>query len=230
ALNKERAEEIAPFVQKLQAVEGDRKVRIEAFPNVVRDGLLAAPAAPPPPLPPAGVAAGQFAAIADERVLELPLADNVFLRQMPNLTIREYAHTLRPNWTEGSRADFSETVYWNAGIKTNPSTGIATVSFNLSDSVTSFSVLADAFAQNGTLGSNVSQVESVQPFSIEPKVPLQVTSGDVVQLPIGVINGMNRDLRGAEVKADATGGLKFTMLGDRSTTLHSKERARRLLQ
>src|SRR5205807_2228117 len=32
------------------------------------------------------------------------------------LTVREFAHTLRPNWSEGSRADFAETVYWNAGV------------------------------------------------------------------------------------------------------------------
>src|SRR5207249_8676470 len=54
--------------------------------------------------------------------------------------IREYAHTLRPNWTEGSRVDFAETVYWNAGVKTDTA-GLATVLFNLSDSVTSFRVL-----------------------------------------------------------------------------------------
>src|SRR5262249_12439439 len=107
-------------------------------------------------------------------------------------TVREYAHTRRPNWTEGSRVDFAETVYWNAGIKTNGFTGLANVSFNLSDSVTSFRVLADAFAQDGTLGAGVSEIQSVKPFSIEPKIPLQVTSGDVIELPIGLINGIGR--------------------------------------
>src|SRR4029079_13145400 len=101
------------------------------------------------------------------------------------VTVREYAHTLRPNWTEAARADFTETVYWNAGVKTDASTGTATVSFNLSDSVTSFRVLADAFSQDGTIGSGTSEIESAQPFSIEPKIPLQVTSGDIIQLPIG---------------------------------------------
>src|SRR5882672_6148667 len=146
------------------------------------------------------------------------------------VTVREYAHTLRPNWTEGSRVDFAETVYWNAGVKTDASTGLATLSFNLSDSVTSFRVLADGFTQDGTLGSSVSHVESVQPFSIEPKVPLQVTSGDVIQLPIGIVNGMSRELRGAEVTAGGTSGLQFTRLGDNPATLRPKERTRRLFQ
>ena len=66
-------------------------------------------------------------------------------------TVREYAHTLRPNYSEGSREDFTETVYWNAGVRTDASSGVATVSFNLSDSVTSFRVLADAFAEDGRL-------------------------------------------------------------------------------
>jgi hypothetical protein len=156
-----------------------------------------------------------------------------FLRQeaVANvLTVREYAHTLRPNWTAGSRVDFAETVYWNAGIKTDAATGAATVSFNLSDSVTSFSVLADGFTQNGTLGSSVSHVESVQPFSIEPKMPLQVTSGDVIQLPIGIVNGMSRELRSAEVTATGAAGLKFTKLGDNPAILGAKERTRRFLQ
>jgi len=96
--------------------------------------------------------------------------------------------------------------------------------------VTSFRVLADGFTQDGTLGSSVSHVESVQPFSIEPKVPLQVTSGDVIQLPIGIVNGMSRELRGVEVTAGGASVLKFTRLGDNPATLRPKERTRRLFQ
>src|SRR5206468_9385359 len=91
-------------------------------------------------------------------------------------------------------------------------------------------VLADGFTQNGTLGSSISHVESVQPFSIEPKMPLQVTSGDVIQLPVSIVNGMSRELRGAEVTASGAAGLKFTRLGDNPATLGAKERKRRLLQ
>jgi A-macroglobulin TED domain/Carboxypeptidase regulatory-like domain/Alpha-2-macroglobulin family/MG2 domain len=146
------------------------------------------------------------------------------------LTVREYAHTLRPNWTAGSRADFAETVYWNAGVRTDASTGVATVSFNLSDSVTSFRVMADGFARDGSLGSGVSDVESVQPFSIEPKIPLQVTSGDVIQLPVSFINGMSQELRGAEITLNGADALRFTRMGNNSTTLGAKERSRRFFQ
>jgi hypothetical protein len=146
------------------------------------------------------------------------------------LTVREYAHALRPNWSEGSRVDFTETVYWNAGVKTDAATGLATVSFNLSDSVTSFRVLADAFAQDGTLGSGVSEIESVQPFSIEPKFPLQVTSGDVVQLPLGIINGLSRPVRTAEVTVDEVAGIRVSSPGNNSISLGAKERTRRFIR
>jgi uncharacterized protein YfaS (alpha-2-macroglobulin family) len=144
--------------------------------------------------------------------------------------IREYAHALRPNWTEGSRSDFAETVYWNAGVKTDASTGLATVSFNLSDSVTSFKVMADGFASDGALGSGVSDVESVRPFYIEPKFPLQVTSGDRIQLPISMVNGMSRELRDVAITPRNVAGLTFSMPGDNIGTLRARERARRLMQ
>ncbi|HEY2381765.1 MAG TPA: carboxypeptidase regulatory-like domain-containing protein [Terriglobia bacterium] len=153
-------------------------------------------------------------------------------RLIPNnlVAVREYAHALAPDWTEASRSDFSETVYWNAGVKTDERTGIATVSFNLSDSVTSFRVLADAFSQDGTLGSGASEIESVQPFSIEPKIPLQVTSGDVIQLPVSMVNGVSRELRDAQLTAKGPDGIHFTMPGSKSTTLGPKERSRQLVQ
>jgi len=146
------------------------------------------------------------------------------------VTVREYAHTLRPDYTEGSRVDFTETVYWNAGVKTDALTGVAKVSFNLSDSVTSFRVFADGFAQDGALGSGISHIESVKPFSIEPKIPLQVTSGDVIELPIGIINGLSRELRRPELTAKGPAGINVTMLGDNPAALSAKERMRRFVQ
>jgi hypothetical protein len=144
--------------------------------------------------------------------------------------VREYAHPLRPGWTEGSRSDFAETVYWNAGVRTDDTTGTATVSFNLSDSVTAFRVLADGITKNGALGSSISEVESVRPFYIEPKIPLQVTSGDLIRLPIGIVNGLNHELRGAQLSVRNVAGMTFTMPADAALNLNSKERARRLME
>ena len=202
-------------------------VKLEAAP-------LAAPAPAPPPPPMAQPAAvNEVLLNAKEKDIRIAgdflKADFARRQAVANvITVREYAHTLRPNWTADSRDDFTETVYWNAGIKTNAD-GVATISFNLSDSVTAFRVLADAFGQDGALGSSINHVESVKPFSIEPKIPLQVTSGDVIQLPIGIINGMNRNLLASEISAKGA-GIKFTMLGQDGSTLRAKERTRRFAQ
>jgi hypothetical protein len=144
--------------------------------------------------------------------------------------VREFAHALRPSWTEGSRDDFSETIYWNAGVKTDAVTGMASVSFNLSDSVTSFRVLADAFDMNGTLGSGTGEIESVQPLSIEPKLPLQITGGDVIQLPIGITNATHRELGRATIMAKAPSGLTVTLDDNAPGILRPDERSRRFVQ
>jgi len=104
-------------------------------------------------------------------------------------TVREYAHMLRAGRKAGDRRDFSETLYWNAGIKTGED-GIAKVTFFLSDSITSFRVMADAHNANGLLGSGDLLVESKQPFAIEPKLPLEVTQGDLINLSIALVNNM----------------------------------------
>ncbi|HEX4999890.1 MAG TPA: carboxypeptidase regulatory-like domain-containing protein [Terriglobia bacterium] len=144
--------------------------------------------------------------------------------------VREYAHDRRPDWTADSRADFTETIYWNAGVRTDAATGEATVSFNLSDAVTSFSVLADGYTENGTLGSGAGSIESVRPFFVEPKLPLQVTSGDIVRLPITLVNGTGRSLGGAEMGVKAGSGLKVTLPGVSDATLSARERSRRIAE
>jgi len=101
----------------------------------------------------------------------------------PFIVVREYAHVARPDRQPGQRSDFTETLYWAAAVKTDPKTGAATVSFDLSDAVTTFRVIADAFSDSGALGAASSKIESVQPFYVEPKLPLEVTSGDVIKLP-----------------------------------------------
>src|SRR5262249_36700242 len=88
----------------------------------------------------------------------------------------------------------------------------------------------DAIASNGALGSGASEIESVQPFSIEPKLPLQVTSGDVIQLPIGIVNGTRGELRSVQISTNVEHGIQFTTLGDNGSVLGPKDRGRRFVQ
>jgi hypothetical protein len=103
------------------------------------------------------------------------------------VAIREFALKVRANRQPNDRVDFSETVYWNAGIVTNEK-GEADVSFDLSDSVTSFRILADGYTNNGSFGASDEVIESRRPFYIEAKTPLEVTAGDRIDLPVVLVN------------------------------------------
>ncbi|MEO0474565.1 MAG: alpha-2-macroglobulin family protein [Planctomycetota bacterium] len=107
--------------------------------------------------------------------------------------VREYAHKQPAGKPLGQRSDFTETVYWSSATKTDDN-GLATISFDLSDSVTSFRVRADAFTKDGALGANSELIESVRPFYVEPKLPLELTAGDKVLLPIAMVNNTEQIL------------------------------------
>ncbi|KFA91529.1 MG2 domain-containing protein [Archangium violaceum] len=146
----------------------------------------------------------------------------------PWVYFREYAHTVRPGRKAGDRVDFTETLFWNAGVRTDEKTGEVRVSFGLNDSVTSFKAFAGAVGDDGALGSAVATIESVQPFYAEPKLPLEVTSGDVIQLPLALVNGTSETLKGAAVKVWLSGDVKASSLG--AMNLAANERARRILE
>ncbi len=123
--------------------------------------------------------------------------------------VRQYAHELRPNWSPTDRSDFTETVYWNAGIQTDES-GHASASFALADSVTTFRIFADAFSKSGAVGSSSSgTVQAVQPFFIEPKIPLEVSAGDVIELPIAAVNNTPNDFKDFALTVTGSGNLKI---------------------
>ena len=117
--------------------------------------------------------------------------------------MRVYAHQVRAGRQPGERTDFTETVYWIAGIRTD-SKGEATLEFGLNDAVTSFRVFADAFSDSGALGATSITIKSVEPFYVEPKLPLEVTSGDRIRLPLGIVNATNSALEDATFRYQVT--------------------------
>ncbi len=159
---------------------------------------------------------------------DLPAATQPAMgRLIHQVPVRVYAHEARPNRQPGERVDFIETLYWNAGIRTDDKTGKATVSFAINDAVTTFRVFADGFDGAGALGEATATVESVQPFYIEPKLPLEVTTGDQIQLPVGVVNGMSHPLGSVLLSAETRGDIEIS--GMPPFVLEGKERTRRLL-
>ncbi len=121
------------------------------------------------------------------------------------INVREYAHPVREDRQPSDRTDFTETLYWSAATTTNVNTGDARVTFALSDAVTGFRVYADGFHTSGALGTTTELIESVEPFYLEPKIPLEVTQGDEIQLPIALVNATTDHLPQGELVLEAFG-------------------------
>src|SRR5438067_5837617 len=99
--------------------------------------------------------------------------------------VREYAH-IHTSGENQARSDFAETLYWHP-VLVLPD-GKAEVGFDLCDSVTTFQVLAAGHTLDGRLGATTATIESRLPLTVEPKLPKEVTAGDVLDIPVAVAN------------------------------------------
>lgn len=88
---------------------------------------------------------------------------------------------------DGPRTDFRETIYWNGNVETGAD-GRAEVTFVASDAVTAFRATAEGFSATGAAGAGEVAVASKLPLSLDAKLPLEVSSGDRIELPITLSN------------------------------------------
>ncbi len=104
----------------------------------------------------------------------------------PVAPIRVFPAPDYPLEYDGPRTDFRETIHWAPTVRTGPD-GKATVTFHLSDAITSFRVFAE-----GAGGSMVGRAEKVitssLPFSMAIKLPVEVSQGDTLELPLILTN------------------------------------------
>jgi len=150
------------------------------------------------------------------------------IRAAPSIAyVREFAHQARANRKANDRADFAETLYWSAAVNTGAN-GQATVKFHLADSVTSFKAIASGYTSGGDLGASEAQVESVQPFYLEPKLPLEVSSGDQVLAPVALVNGTTAPLGDVRLTAQTGKNIEHGALS--AATLAASARLRQVLQ
>jgi len=117
-----------------------------------------------------------------------------------------------PNYAQrydGPRVDFRETIFWQPRVKTDAQ-GKARVSFYLSDAVTSFRVAAEGVGQGGLPGRGESLVQSKLPVSLAVKMPLEVSAGDLILLPVTVANETDEAY---QAHLDASFGAAFSLQG-----------------
>ncbi|MBY0528127.1 MAG: hypothetical protein K2R98_32320 [Gemmataceae bacterium] len=129
--------------------------------------------------------------VIDQRASQQVLAEPCF--------VRVYAHRRATENSDELRTDFTETVYWHPVLFLPDGKG--EVSFDLSDSVTTFQVAVAGHTGDGRLGAAVSEIQSRRPFTIDAKVPAQVTRNDVIELPITIANDSDEQRR-IHIKVD----------------------------
>jgi hypothetical protein len=81
------------------------------------------------------------------------------------------------------RTDFRSTIYWNGNVQTDR-TGKTVISFYNSDEITSFRAVAEGVASDGSIGRVEKTYFTQLPFSMQVKVPVEITTSDVVSVPL----------------------------------------------
>jgi hypothetical protein len=146
------------------------------------------------------------------------------LPPQPPFVVREYAH----QHTHGEadvRNDSTETLYWNPVVVLPQ--GKTEVSFDLSDSVTTFEVRAAGHTLDGRIGAVTAEVKSQKPFTVEPKLPIEVTASDKIDIPLAIANNTD-EKRTATVSVKPTNLTLVRGHGDEQLTLDANARVRRL--
>lgn len=171
------------------------------------------------PVPPGFPGGGGFAGKPDPR-------GGFHLPQALPFVAREYAHQ-RDASLGDIRADFTETVYWHP-VLVLPETGKATVEFQLSDDIARYQVLVAGHTLDGRIGAVTKTIESRLPFSVDPKLPLEVAHTDTIDAPLRVTNDSD-DARKVAFGVTATGLKVVGPLSD-PLDLAANAKARRVLR
>jgi hypothetical protein len=198
---KNGAQLAAPAVPADAKADGDGKFREQ---QMAENRGLAKRALAPGGMPRAGLGEGPDAdqlrmaqggaggrafgdrAMRRDRRLEQEQSREAVLKALSQpFAVREYAHVHLVN-TDKTRRDFTETLYWHP-VLVLPD-GSAEIAFDLSDSTTQFQVLCQGHTLDGRLGSSTFLFASRLPYSVEPKVPGEISSTDKVAIPVTIAN------------------------------------------
>jgi hypothetical protein len=117
---------------------------------------------------------------------------------------------------DGPRTDFRETIYWNGNVETS-SDGNADVAFVASDAITSFRASVEGVSAGGVAGGGSLAIQSKLPLTLDAHLPLEVTSGDVIRLPVTLANETDRAL---DAQLDARFGAAFQLTAPVGGAIH----------
>jgi len=108
------------------------------------------------------------------------------------------------------RSFFPETLYTNPSLITDGQ-GRASIHVPMADSITTWRVTSLASTTRGTLGSATTPIKVFQDFFVDLDLPVSLTEGDVVSVPVAVYNYLPKAQRvSLELREDPW----FTLDGD----------------
>ncbi len=123
---------------------------------------------------------------------------------------------------DGARTDFRETLFWAPDVRT-AADGTATVTFPTSDAITSFKVVAEGASLGGLPGRGEALIKSELPLSLDTKLPLEVSAGDKISLPVSLTNKTDAAIN-AKLEARFGAAFKLGAAPPTSITLAAGEK------
>ena len=95
-----------------------------------------------------------------------------------------------------SRTDFRSTIFWSGNIKVDAK-GKAEIEFYMSDEITSFRAICEGVASDGSIGRTETIFYTQLPFSLDTKLPLFMSMGDKISIPLQLHNNTEKELSGS---------------------------------
>jgi hypothetical protein len=154
-----------------------------------------------------GVAVGGAVGRGAARDLDWAGDDELGRMELAWAPVRQFPAPSYDGDRVGPRTDFRETIFWAPSVKTD-ARGKATVRFYLSDAVTSFRARAEGATAGGLLGTGDALLASKLPVSLAVTMPLEVSAGDTIELPIALANETDRP---QSARLDARFGKAFEL-------------------
>ncbi|HEV3116136.1 MAG TPA: alpha-2-macroglobulin family protein, partial [Gemmataceae bacterium] len=142
------------------------------------------------------------------------------------LLAREFAYQGSAIPPGQGRFQFADTVYWHPALVLPDGKG--QVSFDLSGSVTGYQATVFAHTLDGRIGAVTSLFEARKPLTVEPKLPIEVTSSDIIDVPVSIANN-TPDGRPVNVHVSAS-GLNLAGADNTQLMLPADGRSRRLFR
>jgi len=108
---------------------------------------------------------------------------------------RVFPETVYETPETDQRNDFRSTLYFKGLVETDRR-GVARVSFCNSDAVTSFRTTVEGIGVDGLVGRTEHVYTTQLPFSLDVKIPVSVSMGDEVNLPLTLTNSSDKAIEG----------------------------------